>query len=315
MLPMRRISVVVPVYNGAETLPKLIEQLDKHLRPQNSLELILVNDGSTLDNSDEVCEVAPQQNDWIVYIELSTNFGEHNAVMAGLNHCTGDYVVIMDDDLQNPPHEAIRLVDELDRGGYDVVFSCYKKKKHGLSRNLGSSFNNLIASYVLKKPRDLYLSSFKCIRRSVVKQIIKYDGPYPYIDGLILRSTTRYGRLEVEHFSREVGRSGYSLRKLVSLWLNMFTNFSILPLRIASAIGLLLATLSGLAGVVVIIEKIMNPDLPTGWASVFVAILFMSSVQLLAIGLMGEYLGRVLMKLNKIPQFVVRRTIRNKEQA
>ncbi len=312
---MRRISVVVPVYNGAETLPKLIEQLDKHLRPQNSLELILVNDGSTRDNSDEVCEVAAQQNDWIVYIELSTNFGEHNAVMAGLNHCTGDYVVIMDDDLQNPPHEAIRLVDELDRGGYDVVFSCYKKKKHGLSRNLGSSFNNLIASYVLKKPRDLYLSSFKCIRRSVVKQIIKYDGPYPYIDGLILRSTTRYGRLEVEHFSREAGRSGYSLRKLVSLWLNMFTNFSILPLRIASAIGLLLATLSGLAGVVVIIEKIMNPDLPTGWASVFVAILFMSSVQLLAIGLMGEYLGRVLMKLNKIPQFVVRRTIRNKEQA
>jgi undecaprenyl-phosphate 4-deoxy-4-formamido-L-arabinose transferase len=312
---MRRISVVVPVYNGAETLPKLIEQLDKHLRPQNSLELILVNDGSTRDNSDEVCEVAAQQNDWIVYIELSTNFGEHNAVMAGLNHCTGDYVVIMDDDLQNPPHEAIRLVDELDRGGYDVVFSCYKKKKHGLSRNLGSSFNNLIASYVLKKPRDLYLSSFKCIRRSVVKQIIKYDGPYPYIDGLILRSTTRYGRLEVEHLSREVGRSGYSLRKLVSLWLNMFTNFSILPLRIASAIGLLLATLSGLAGVVVIIEKIMNPDLPTGWASVFVAILFMSSVQLLAIGLMGEYLGRVLMKLNKIPQFVVRRTIRNKEQA
>ena len=315
MLPMRRISVVVPVYNGAETLPKLIEQLDKHLRPQNSLELILVNDGSTRDNSDEVCEVAAQQNDWIVYIELSTNFGEHNAVMAGLNHCTGDYVVIMDDDLQNPPHEAIRLVDELDRGGYDVVFSCSKKKKHGLSRNLGSSFNNLIASYVIKKPRDLYLSSFKCIRRSVVKQIIKYDGPYPYIDGLILRSTTRYGRLEVEHLSREVGRSGYSLRKLVSLWLNMFTNFSILPLRIASAIGLLLATLSGLAGVVVIIEKIMNPDLPTGWASVFVAILFMSSVQLLAIGLMGEYLGRVLMKLNKIPQFVVRRTIRNKEQA
>jgi len=312
---MRRISVVVPVYNGAATVPKLIEQLDKHLRPQNALELILVNDGSTRDNSDEICEVAAQQNDWIVYIELSTNFGEHNAVMAGLNHCTGDYVVIMDDDLQNPPHEVIRLVDELDRGDYDVVFSYYKKKKHGMYRNLGSAFNNLIASYVLKKPRDLYLSSFKCIRRSVVKQVIKYDGPYPYIDGLVLRSTTRFGQLEVEHYNREVGRSGYSLRKLVSLWLNMFTNFSILPLRIASAIGLLLATLSGLAGIVVIIEKIMYPDLPTGWASVFVAILFMSSVQLLAIGLLGEYLGRVLMKLNKIPQFVVRRTIRNKEQA
>jgi undecaprenyl-phosphate 4-deoxy-4-formamido-L-arabinose transferase len=312
---MRCISVVVPVYNGAKTIPKLIEQLDKHLRPQNALELILVNDGSTRDNSDEVCEVAAQQNDWIVYIELSTNFGEHNAVMAGLNHSTGDYVVIMDDDLQNPPHEVIRLVDELDRGDYDVVFSFYKKTQQGMIRNLGSAFNNLIATYILKKPRDLYLSSFKCISRSMVKEVIKYDGPSPYIDGLILRSTTRYGRLEVEHSSREVGRSGYTLRKLVSLWLSMFTNFSILPLRVASSIGLLLATLSGLAGIVVIIEKIMNPDLPTGWASLFVALLFMSSVQLLAIGLMGEYLGRVLMKLNKTPQFVVRRTIRSKEQA
>ena len=314
MPSMRRISVVVPVYNGAATVPKLIEQLDKHLRPQNDLELILVNDGSTRDNSDEVCEAAAQQNDWIVYLELSKNFGEHNAVMAGLNHCTGDCVVIMDDDLQNPPHEVIRLVDELDRGDYDVVFSYYKKKQHRLDRNLGSAFNNLIASYVLKKPRDLYLSSFKAIRRSVVKQIIKYDGPFPYIDGLILRSTTRYGRLEVEHYSREVGRSGYSLTKLVSLWLNMFTNFSILPLRVASAIGLVLASLSGIAGIAVIIEKIINPELPTGWASVFVALLFMSSVQLLAIGLMGEYVGRVLLKLNQIPQFVVRRTIRDKEQ-
>jgi polyisoprenyl-phosphate glycosyltransferase len=314
MPSMRRISVVVPVYNGAATVPKLIEQLDKHLRPQNDLELILVNDGSTRDNSDEVCEAAAQQNDWIVYLELSKNFGEHNAVMAGLNHCTGDCVVIMDDDLQNPPHEVIRLVDELDRGDYDVVFSYYKKKQHRLDRNLGSAFNNLIASYVLKKPRDLYLSSFKAIRRSVVKQIIKYDGPFPYIDGLILRSTTHYGRLEVEHYSREVGRSGYSLTKLVSLWLNMFTNFSILPLRVASAIGLVLASLSGIAGIAVIIEKIINPELPTGWASVFVALLFMSSVQLLAIGLMGEYVGRVLLKLNQIPQFVVRRTIRDKEQ-
>jgi undecaprenyl-phosphate 4-deoxy-4-formamido-L-arabinose transferase len=311
---MRRISVVVPVYNGAATVPKLIEQLDKHLRPQNDLELILVNDGSTRDNSDEVCETAAKHNDWIVYLELSKNFGEHNAVMAGLNHCTGDCVVIMDDDLQNPPQEVIRLADELDRGDYDVVFSYYKKKQHRFDRNLGSAFNNLIASYVLKKPRDLYLSSFKAIRRSVVKQIVKYDGPSPYIDGLILRSTTRYGRLEVAHDSREVGRSGYSLTKLVSLWLSMFTNFSILPLRIASVIGLVLATLSGVAGIAVIIEKIINPALPAGWASVFVAILFMSSVQLLAIGLMGEYVGRVLLKLNQIPQFVVRRTIRDKEQ-
>lgn len=314
MSSTRRISVVVPVYNGAATVPRLIEELDKQLRPQNDLELILVNDGSTRDNSDEVCEAAAKHHDWIVYLELSKNFGEHNAVMAGLNHVTGDFVVIMDDDLQNPPHEVIRLVDELDRGGHDVVFSYYKKKQHSVDRNLGSAFNNLVASYVLKKPRDLYLSSFKAIRRSLVKQIVKYDGPFPYIDGLILRNTQRWGRLEVEHDSREVGRSNYSLAKLVGLWLNMFTNFSILPLRAASLIGLILATLSGVAAIAVVIERIVNPELPTGWASVIVAILFMSSVQLLAIGLMGEYLGRVLLKLNHIPQFVVRRTIRDKEQ-
>jgi polyisoprenyl-phosphate glycosyltransferase len=310
----RRISVVVPVYEGAATVPKLIDQLSLKLRPQNELELILVNDGSTRDNSDEVCETAARQNDWIVYLELTKNFGEHNAVMAGLNHCTGDFVVIMDDDLQNPPHEVIRLVDELERSGHDVVFSAYKKKKHSIDRNLGSAFNDWVASYVLKKPSDLYLSSFKAMRKSLVKQIIKYDGPFPYIDGLILRNTSRLGSLEVEHYSREVGRSNYSFTKLVGLWLNMFTNFSILPLRIASTVGLALACLSAVAAGVVIVEKFINPDLPTGWTSLFVAILFMSSVQLLAIGILGEYLGRVLLKLNNIPQFVVRRTIRDTEQ-
>ena len=314
MTSLRTISIVVPVYNGAATLPRLIEDLDKLLRPENRLELVLVNDGSTLDNSDEVCETAAREHDWILYLELSKNFGEHNAVMAGLNYCTGDFVVIIDDDLQNPPHEVVRLVDELDRGGYDVVFSYYKKKRHSIYRNLGSAFNDLVASYVLKKPRGLYLSSFKAMRRSLVQQVTKYDGPFPYIDGLILRNTSCFGRIEVEHNSREFGRSNYSPVKLVGLWMNMFTNFSILPLRVASFIGLILTCLSGVAAIAVIIERITSPELVSGRASIIVAILFMSSVQLLAIGLMGEYLGRVLLKLNKIPQFVVRRSIRNKEQ-
>ncbi len=307
----RRISVVVPVYNGAGTVPKLVEALDRELRPQNDLELILVNDGSARDNSDAVCEKFALDHDWIVYIELAKNFGEHNAVMAGLNHATGDCVVIMDDDLQNPPNEVVRLADELDKG-HDVVFSCYKKKQHRFDRNWGSAFNDWVASYVLGKPRNLYLSSFKAIRISVVKQIIKYDGPFPYIDGLILRNTSALGQLEVEHRARELGRSNYTLSKLVGLWMNMFTNFSILPLRFASLLGLGLAVLSGLAAIFVVIERLINPELPTGWASVIVTILFVSSVQLLAIGLMGEYLGRVLLKLNQIPQFAIRRKIKDK---
>lgn len=309
----KKISIVVPVYNAAATLLHLITSLDRELQPQHQLELILVNDGSTNDNSGQICEEAARKYGWIIYLELAKNFGEHNAVMAGLNHVSGEFVVVMDDDLQNPPHEVIRLVEALDVTGSDVVFSYYKKKRHTLYRNLGSEFNNLIASYILKKPRDLYLSSFKALRRSIVEQIVKYDGPFPYLDGLILRNTHHWARLEVEHSSRNFGKSNYSLAKLVGLWLNMFTNFSILPLRLASITGIVLATLSGAAAVFVIIERLMNPELPAGWTSVILVILFVSSVQLLAIGLIGEYLGRVLLKVNHIPQFFVRRKIQNKE--
>ena len=309
----RKISIVVPVYNGAATVPRLVNEIERELAATNELEMILVNDGSTRDNSDEVCTQLAIEKDWVVYIDLFRNFGEHNAVMAGLNHSTGDYVVIMDDDLQNPPSEVIKLIDELDKG-YDVVFSKYTTKKHAFYRNLGSSFNNLVSSLVLKKPRNLYLSSFKVVSRPLVDQIIQYDGPFPYVDGLILRTTQRYSTVEAVHLAREVGRSGYTLGKLISLWLNMLTNFSILPLRVATVVGFILAAVSGIASIAVIVERFINPDLPTGWASVIVVLLFLASVQLVAMGLMGEYLGRVLLKLNKLPQFSVRKIMRKQTE-
>lgn len=309
----RKISIVVPVYNGAATIGRLVNEIERELAQTNDLEMILVNDGSTRDNSDEVCTQLAAEKNWVVYIDLFRNFGEHNAVMAGLNHSTGDYVVIMDDDLQNPPSEVIKLIDELDKG-YDVVFSRYASKKHAFYRNVGSAFNNFVSSLVLKKPRNLYLSSFKVMSRPLVDQIIQYDGPFPYVDGLILRTTQRYSTVEAVHLPREVGRSGYTLGKLVSLWLNMLTNFSILPLRVATVVGFILAAVSAVAAVAVIVERFVNPDLPTGWASVIAVVLFLASVQLVAMGLMGEYLGRVLLKLNKLPQFSVRKIIRNETE-
>lgn len=313
MKPKRKISIVVPVYNGAATVGRLVNEIERELAADNDLEMVLVNDGSTRDNSDEVCTQIAAEKSWVVYVDLFRNFGEHNAVMAGLNHSTGDYVVIMDDDLQNPPSEVIKLIDELDKG-YDVVFSRYDEKKHAFYRNLGSSFNNLVSSIVLKKPMNLYLSSFKVISRPLVNQIIQYDGPFPYVDGLILRTSQRYSTVKAVHLAREVGRSGYTLRKLVELWLNMLTNFSILPLRVATVVGFILAAISGVASIAVVIEKLINPDLPTGWASVIVVVLFLASVQLVAMGLMGEYLGRVLLKLNKLPQFSVRKVIRKQTE-
>ncbi|MCK4326210.1 glycosyltransferase family 2 protein, partial [bacterium] len=201
-----RISIVIPVYNGEKTIGKLIDELVKNLTISD-LEIILVNDGSR-DNSHEVCvSIFKKYKDVVKYICLARNFGEHNAVLAGLNNATGDYAVIIDDDFQNPPTEIQKLIDEAIAGQYDVVYGYYSKKRHPWFRNLGSSFNDVVANYLLNKPKDLYLSSFKCINRFVVQEITKYKGPFPYIDGLVLRTTQNIGKAKVEHVKREEGKS------------------------------------------------------------------------------------------------------------
>lgn len=222
----RRLSVVVPVYNGARTVGPLVERLHEHLASRYELEVVLVNDGSPDDDSADVCRGLALRLPWVRFVDLARNFGEHNAVMAGLNHCSGDAAVIMDDDFQNPPAEVVKLVERLDEG-YDVVFSRYEEKKHHPLRNLGSRFNDAVANLVLDKHSDLYLSSFKALNRFLIDEIIRYPGPYPYVDGLILRTTRHYATQTVEHVERQHGRSGYTARKLVRLWLAMFTNFSV----------------------------------------------------------------------------------------
>jgi len=270
------------------------------------LEFVLVNDGSP-DDSAQVCRDLAREFSEVRFINLSRNFGEHNAVMCGLHFATGQCAVIMDDDFQNPPEEVAKLVEEL-RLGYDVVFSCYAQKHHGWLRNLGSWFNNWVATIMLGKPRDLYLSSFKAISRFAIDQIIQYRGPYPYVDGLLLRVTNHYSRVVVRHDPRREGRSGYTVRKLVSLWLNMFTNFSVLPLRLASLAGLALSVLGLLTACAFAWEKLRDPSLPAGWASLIVSLFVISGVQLFALGMIGEYLGRLFLKDSGRPQFVVRET-------
>jgi glycosyltransferase involved in cell wall biosynthesis len=303
-----RLSVVIPVYNGAQTLGPLVQALKAELDPKFGLEIVLVNDGSPDDNSAEVCTDIAAHDLRVKFINLARNFGEHNAVMAGLNYSTGEAVVVMDDDCQNPPSEVIRLVEALNQG-YDVVYSSYARKEDSLVRNLGSRFNNLAACILLHKPTNLYLSSFKAMNRFLVDELVKYTGPYPYVDGLILRTTRNYHSILVKHNPRMEGRSGYTFHKLISLWLNMFTNFSILPLRAATYLGFAFA-LAGLAGAVsVILDRLDHPNLPAGHDSIIVVLLIISAVQLIAIGMVGEYLGRLFLKNNGDPQFIVRRTI------
>ena len=299
------IGIVIPVYNGALTIGNLIDKLIA-LLPYKNKKIILVNDGST-DNSHEVCLKKVEQYPHIVtYLSLSKNFGEHNAVMAGLNYADTDYVVVMDDDFQNPPDEVEKLINVAVEGGYDVIYSYYEEKKHTFFRNLGSKFNDIVATFLLDKPPNLYLSSFKCINRFTVNEVIKYKGPFPYIDGLILRVTRNIGKVMVRHEERQINRSNYTLRKLIHLWLNMFVNFSVIPLRISTVLGLFMAFIGAIMSIYVLIDKIFYSGSPLGWTSLMIAIITFSGVQLFIIGLMGEYLGRLFLTENMTPQYVIR---------
>lgn len=301
------LSIVVPVYRGASTVGTLVEALSA-LRPAGGLEIVLVNDGSP-DNSGEVCRALLHNAKVpITYIEHARNFGEHNAVMTGLRHARGAYVITMDDDLQNPPEEVIKLYDHARLGGWDVVYTRYAKKEHEGWRNLGSRFANLVADMLLDKPKGLYLSSFRCMSAMAVQEVTRYRGPYPYVDGLLMQVTQRVDSIEVRHLPRAEGRSNYTLKRLVLLWLNLATNFSVLPLRLAILAGALMGILGLIAALIVIWEG-LSGHTPSGWASMMTVTLLVAGVQFLILGVLGEYVGRAFLSANGKPQGVVREVI------
>lgn len=304
------LSIVVPVYNGASSVGELVEALSA-LPVPGGLEIVLVNDGSP-DDSLAVCRsLLPTARVPLVVVDHARNFGEHNAVMTGLRHASGRYVITMDDDLQNPPEEVLRIVEHAQANDLDVVYTFYETKEHAAWRNLGSRFTNWCADRLLDKPKGLYLSSFRCMSAFAVQAILRYDGPFPYVDGLLLQVTKRIGRIQVRHLPRAVGRSNYTLRRLIRLWMNMFLNFSVMPLRAATLLGLGLSGLGALAALVVLFEALVNEP-PAGWASLMAATLLVSGVQLVMLGMIGEYLGRLFLTVNRKPQGIVRDVYRNR---
>ena len=310
--PTLGLSIVVPVYRGAATIAALVDALAK-LRPQGGMEVVLVNDGSP-DNSAEVCQhIVRTAAIPVVYIEHMRNYGEHNAVMTGLRHVRGRYVITMDDDLQNPPEEVTRLYDHTRNGGWDVVYTRYAEKKHAIWRNIGSRFANQVADWLLDKPKGLYLSSFRCMSAAVVRNVTRYRGPYPYIDGLIMQITQRIDSIEVRHLPRAEGRTNYTLRRLVHLWLNHATSFSLAPLRMAMLAGAIMAVLGTVGAVVTIVEALFSRSTPSGWASTMTAILLVSGVQSMILGVIGEYVGRTFLSANGKPQGTIRLTARSAE--
>jgi len=305
------LSIVVPVYNGANSVGQLVEALEG-LEVPGGLEVVLVVDGSP-DDSLAVCRgLLATCKVPLTVVDLARNFGEHNAVMAGLHHVRGRHVITMDDDLQNPPSEVLKLLGHAQTTGADVTYTFYRSKEHATWRNWGSQFTNWVADLLLDKPKGLYLSSFRCMNRFLVRQILAYDGPFAYVDGLILQVTQRIERIEVMHLPRAEGRSNYTLRRLVRLWMNMFVNFSVMPLRISTLTGFSLAALGGIAAVLVVIEAAVMGSTPRGWGSIMAAVLLLSGVQLMILGIAGEYLGRLFLTANRKPQFIVREAFRSK---
>jgi glycosyltransferase involved in cell wall biosynthesis len=302
-----KISVIIPVYNSEATLRSLVTTLLQELN-QVELEIVLVNDASK-DKSEVICNELANENSCVKFISLRKNRGEHNAVICGLNYCTGDYVAIIDDDFQTPPSEIISLLNKAIIYDYDVVYAKYKQKRHSFFRNIGSNINDWSVNFLIGKPKGLYLCSFKLLKKEVVAEIISYKGPFPYIDALVLRCTDNIGTQLVLHAERVQGKSNYTIKKLLSLYLNIFLNFSHKPLRIVTISGIIISVVSVLVSGFVLYEKTFISNTPPGWAFLSLLLLFSFGVIFFVIGLLGEYIGKIIMTLNNTPQFTIKKSV------
>ena len=306
---MQLVSFIIPCYRSALTLDKVVEEIMNTMRAMEeyTYEIILVNDCSP-DDTMEVIRTLCKENSKIKGINLAKNFGQHAALMAGFRWSKGDVVVCLDDDGQTPADEVGKLLEKIEQGA-DAVYAKYLHKKHSIFRNLGSMTNELMTQYLLGKPKELYVSSYFAVRRFVVDEIIRYENSYPYVIGLVLRSTKNIENVVVQHREREVGNSGYTLGKLMALWFNGFTAFSIKPLRIATVIGGLCAVAGFAYGIYTVIKRLFNPLVPLGYSSTMAALMFIGGMLMIMLGLIGEYIGRIYISMNNAPQYVIREVI------
>ena len=306
------LSFVIPLYNSAETIAPLVHEIER-LSVPGGHEIVLVNDGSS-DSTAHVCrDLVGNARIPITYVEHARNFGEHNAVLTGWRHALGTHVVNLDDDGQNPPSEAVRLWQHATDRSLDVVYGQYDVKRHSSFRNAGSWLTNRMTDWALDKPKGFYLSSFRCVSGAIARHVIGYAGPYPYIDGLLLQVTQRIDSIEVRHDERRAGTSGYTLRRLIRLWLSAWLNFSVLPLRAATFLGFFTAVAGLAAFAVVLLLWLQGRGPAYGWGWVMATVLVFSGTQLVMLGLIGEYIGRMFLAVNQRPQSVVREVHRSSQ--
>ena len=306
---MKLISIVIPCYNSQATIRKVVEMVMEEFKKmeQYECEFVLVNDGSPKD--DTYGEIQRLGEDYanVKGVNLLRNFGQHNALMAALHYTSGDYILGMDDDMQTHPSQISKLIHKMEEG-FDLVYGCYPKKKNSFLKNLSSKINEVSSRILLGRPKDIVSSNFWMITRQVRDEVIKYDSFNPYIDGIFYRTTHKIGNVEVEHFKREVGTSNYTLKKLLKLWL-AYWNYSVIPLRISSVLGGISAAGGFLAALCIIIYKMIDPTVVVGWSSTMCIVVVFAGLILMVLGIIGEYLGKMILILNRTPQFIVRETI------
>ena len=308
------VSFIIPCYRSEQTIEDVINEIEgaMDMLVLYRYEIILINDCSPDNTWDKICSLV-RTHEEVRGINLAKNFGQHAALMAGFNHAKGDIIVCLDDDGQTPADEVGKLLYQIEKGA-DVVYARYAHKKHNLFRNFGSAMNEWMAHVMLGKPRELYVSSYFAARRFIVDEMIKYKSSYPYVIGLVLRTTGNIVNVDVTHRARTVGNSGYNFGKLMALWINGFTAFSIKPLRVGTLMGGIIACLGFLYGIYTIIKKLLYPDLPiVGFSALMSMMTFMSGMIMIMLGLVGEYIGRIYISQNNNPQYVIREEVSHEE--
>lgn len=303
------LSIVVPVYRSEDCLEALVAAIAEALTPTGrGYEVVLVNDFSP-DNSWTVIESICARETNVVGVDLRKNFGQDNAIITGMRVARGKYVAVMDDDLQHHPSDLPALLARIDEG-FDVVYAEFRVKKQKFWKNLGSWFNGRVAEWVINKPPDVYLSPYKIIRGEVAELICSYEGPDPYVDGLLFQVTARITQIPVDHHPRHAGRSTYTFWKSLRVWARLAVSFSAKPLRLVTWFGLLFAVFGLMLAVVVVVYRLRWPEdfsrETAGWASLMVALLVVGGIQMIFFGVLGEYTGRTFMNVNRKPQSAIR---------
>ena len=310
---MDKVSFVLPCYRSELTLTHVVEEIRTAMAGLTNYvyEVILVNDCSP-DNTLQVIRGLCEKYNNMTGISLARNFGQHAALMAGFRHVTGDIVICLDDDGQTPAADVGKFLAGI-ASGQDVVYARYLNKQHTAFRNFGSKVNEIMTRFMLGKPKELYISSYFAAKRFVIDEVVRYENSYPYVIGLVLRTTKNISNVDVKHRQRETGHSGYTMKTLLGLWFNGFTAFSIQPLRFATMVGSLCAVSGFLYGIYTVIKRLVNTGVPMGFSSLMSAVVFLGGMIMLMLGLIGEYVGRIYISLNNSPQYVIREIIGQKE--